>query len=86
MNPLKSDYTIGDIASEYLEIHIPDAKEILGKMSLSEAVFMDRDNYAKYAGFRSYVLSKTRDKIHSSLKEKEMTDLYENIEYLENNV
>ena len=81
VNPLKSDYTIGDIASEYLEIHIPEAKEILGKMSLSEAVFMDRDNYAKYAGFRSYVLSKTKDKIYSSLKEKDMIDLYENIEY-----
>ncbi|MBP5415331.1 MAG: DNA polymerase I [Lachnospiraceae bacterium] len=81
VNPLKNDYTIGDIASEYLGIHIPEAKEILGKMSLSEAVFMDRDNFARYAGYRSYVLSKTRDKIYEALKEKEMIDLYENIEY-----
>ena len=81
VNPLKNDYTIGDIASEYLGIHIPEVKEILGKMSLSEAVFMDRDNFARYAGYRSYVLSKTRDKIYEALKEKEMIDLYENIEY-----
>jgi len=81
VNPLKSDYSIGDIASEYLGIHIPEAKEILGKMSLTEAVFMDRENFAKYAGYRSFVLSKTRDKIFTALKEKEMKDLYEDIEY-----
>ena len=81
INPLKSDYTIGDIASEYLEIHIPEAKELLGNMSLSQAVFMDRDSYGKYAGYRSYTLQHARDKIYQSLKEKDLEELYDDIEY-----
>lgn len=81
VNPLKSDYTIEDIAQEYMQIHLPDAKETFAKMKLSEAAFMDRDKYALYAGTRSYVLFKTSKMIKNSLDEKGMTKLYEKIEY-----
>jgi len=81
VNPLKNDYSIGDIAEEYLEIHIPDAKECLGKMSLSEAVFMDVANYKKYAGYKAYVLMKAYQKVFEALKQKNMLKLYDEIEY-----
>ena len=81
VNPLKSDYSIEDIAQEYMQIHLPDAKETFGKMRLSEAVFMDREKYALYLGTRSNVLFKTKDMIKKALDEKGMTKLYDDIEY-----
>lgn len=80
VNPLKSDYTIGDIAEQYMEIHILDAKEAFGKMSLSESSFMDVENYKKYAGYKAYVLMKTYNMVFDALKEKNMLGLYEDIE------
>ncbi len=81
VNPLKSDYTVGDIAEEYLEIHIMDAKEAFGKRTLSESAFMDVEVYKKYAGYKAYVLAKTYEKVFEKLREKNMTGLYQNIEY-----
>ena len=81
VNPLKSDYSIGDIAGEYLGIHIEEAKELFGKMSLSQALFMDRDNFARYVGYRAYVSAKAGGDIFRALDEKGMTKLYEEIEY-----
>lgn len=86
VNPLKSDYTVGDIAEEYLEIHIMDAKECLGKMSLSEAAYMDVENYKKYAGYKAHVLRKTYKMVFEALENKGMIQLYENIEYPLTNV
>ncbi len=81
VNPLKSDYSIGDIAQEYLEIHIADAKEAFGKQSLSEAVFMNLDNYKRYAGYKAYVLKHASSKVFDKLEEKGMSGLYNSIEY-----
>lgn len=80
VNPLKSDYTIGDIAEQYLEIHILDAKESFGKMGLSEASFMDVENYKKYAGYKAYVLMKTYNTVFEALADKNMVQLYSDIE------
>lgn len=81
INPNNGNYTVGDISEEYLEAHIPDEKEAFGKMSISEASFMDLDNYKKYAGNYANVLMLTYDEIKGKLQESGMLKLYNEIEY-----
>lgn len=80
VNPLKSDYSIADIAQEYLEAHLPSEKDIFGKMSLSEAVFIDCDKYQTYAANKSDVLIKSYEQVLSSLNDKGMLNLYNEME------
>ena len=80
VNPLKSDYSIADIAQEYLEAHLPSEKDIFGKMSLSEAVFIDCDKYQTYAANKTDVLIKSYEQVLSSLNDKGMLNLYNEIE------
>lgn len=80
VNPLKSDYSIADIAQEYLEAHLPSEKDIFGKMSLSEAVFIDYEKYQTYAANKSDVLIKSYEQVLSSLNDKGMLNLYNEIE------
>ncbi|MCR5800003.1 MAG: DNA polymerase I [Lachnospiraceae bacterium] len=80
VNPLKSDYEIGDIAEEYLEIHIPTFKEKFGKISVAEAAFTDNKGLAGLIGARSDVLWRAYRKIFDSLENKGMKKLYEDIE------
>lgn len=80
VNPLKSDYSIADIAQEYLEAHLPSEKDIFGKMSLSEAVFIDCDKYQTYAANKTDVLIKSYEQVFSSLNDKGMLNLYNEIE------
>lgn len=81
LNPNKSNYSIEDISEEYLEAHIPDEKEAFGKLSLSDASFMDTANYKKYAGNHANVLIQTYEQIKDKLDETGMTRLYDEIEY-----
>ena len=80
VNPLKSDYSIADIAQEYLEAHLPSEKDIFGKMSLSEAVFIDCDKYQTYAANKTDVLIKSYEQVLSSLNDKGMFNLYNEME------
>jgi len=81
VNPNKGDYTIGDLSEEYLEIHIPDEKECFGKLSLSEASFIDSEGYKKYAGNRVNTIYGTYNPVKEKLDEMGMYKLYEEIEY-----
>lgn len=81
LNPLKSDISISDVASKYLNIHIPDEAEVFGKMKISEAVLINIDAFARYAAYRSYVLFKTKEEVYSELTAAGMKELYEKIEF-----
>ena len=49
-------------------------------MSLSEASFIDCDNYKKYAGYKAYVLMRAYELVYKQLSDKGMVKLYEIIE------
>ena len=79
-NPLKSDWSIEDIAVTYLGIHPQSSKEIFGKTSLTDASIEREEEYLKYAGYRSYIIGEVSDKLSEELKSQGMDDLYHKIE------
>lgn len=81
INPLKSDYTIDDIAQEYLEEHIESEKEIFGKISIRDTSFIDTDKTAGYLARRADVLQRTFKAISDKLDELNMRKLYDEIEF-----
>lgn len=81
VNPNKNDYSIGDISEEYLEAHISDEKEAFGKMTLTEAAFMDAESYKKFAGNRANALYLAYEEISNKLDDAGMRKLYDEIEY-----
>ncbi len=79
-NPLKNDYSIGDIASEYLGLMISDRSQLFGKLSYSDALREKKDEFKEYAGFLSYVAYLAMPEIKSRLEREEMLSLFEEIE------
>lgn len=78
LNPLKSDYAIEDIASEYLELVLKSRQELFGKESLQKAV--ESEAFLNYACFYVYVIWKTVGIIEGKLKETGMDKLFYEIE------
>lgn len=78
LNPLKSDYAIEDIASEYLELVLKSRQELFGKESLQKAV--ESEAFFNYACFYVYVIWKTAGIIEGKLKENGMDKLFYEIE------
>lgn len=79
-NPLVSNYTIEDIANEYLGLSIVPSSVLFSKIKLSEAVMTLTHEYMKYAGTLSYVLYSAYEMLEKNLEEKGMTELYDTIE------
>ena len=80
-NPLKNDYSVEDIAQEYLEAHLLSAKDLFGKMSLSEAAYIDQEKFGLYLANKTDILIRSYQKVFSLLLKKGMQDLYNNIEF-----
>lgn len=78
LNPLKSDYAIEDIASEYLELVLKSRQELFGKESLQKAA--ESDEFLNYACFYVFVIWKTAGIIEDKLKETGMDKLFYEIE------
>ncbi|RKM57560.1 DNA polymerase I [Butyrivibrio sp. CB08] len=76
-NPLKNDYEIWDISSEYLGIPLPKKSEVFGKSSLSEA---DESAVADYMGKTAFVCFKAAPLIRKKLSKTSMEKLFYNIE------
>ena len=79
-NPLKNDYSVVDIANEYLGIMISDRKTILEKLSLRQALETKTDGFVEYAGFLSYVSFMAMPQIKARLEKEGMLSLFEEIE------
>lgn len=79
-NPLKNDYSISDIANEYLGRLVPDRNELLGKLSLKNALIQKIDVWKEYAGSLSLVPYLTEERISERLKETGMWELFQEIE------
>lgn len=55
LNPLKSDYTVEDVANEHLGLMIPDRIQRFGKLSLKQAREEKPEEFCEYICFRAYV-------------------------------
>ena len=79
-NPLKNDYGIVDIASEYLGLMISDRNRLLEKLSLRQALDEKTEHLKEYAGFLSYVPFLAMPEIKNRLETEGMLSLFEEIE------
>lgn len=80
LNPLKNEYSYEDIAKDYLEMMIPSAADLLGKLSLTKAMEEKPDAVTKSCCYQAYVNRKSKDVLINKLKEQGMLDLYRQIE------
>lgn len=79
-NPIKNDYSISDIANEYLGMMIPDKAQLFKKMSLKDALDKCPKEALEYSCYNAYVCLHAMPKIKERLKSAGMYDLYKNIE------
>lgn len=79
-NPLKNDYTIGDVANEYLDLMIQERSQLFGKESLKKSLVEKEEGFKEYAGYLAYVSFKARKPLTKKLKEFGMFSLFEDIE------
>ena len=80
LNPLKNDYEVENVASEYLELTIPDRSQVCGKASYAEAYAADPQGVMKYACFNAYVCLAAAPLLRDKLKEQGMYELMYEIE------
>ncbi len=79
-NPLKNDYSITDIASEYLGLMISERTRLLEKSSFRQAMEEKTEALKEYAGFLSYVCFEAMPVIKERLENEGMLSLFEEIE------
>ena len=77
LNPLKNDYEIWDISSEYLGITLPKKSDTFGKIRLSEA---EPQLLSDYMGKAAFVCYKSAPLIRARLAKTGMEKLFYNIE------
>lgn len=80
LNPLKNDYDIEAIASEYLQMMIPGVKETFGKDSLKTSLEQHFERCVQFYCYGAYVSRKAADIIEEKLKETGMDILMREIE------
>jgi len=79
INPLGNDYTVGDIALEYLNIELTDEKTLFGKLSPIEAFESDLtagDRFCTYVTEQAYAVYAAKQMIFDRLEELRMYELY----------
>ncbi len=80
INPLKSNTAYEDIAREYSNANYPSRAELLGKLSLQKAADEKPDELRKLAAYMSMTAVKTAPKLAAVIQEKEMENLFWQIE------
>lgn len=76
LNPLKSDYTIEDIAGEHLELMMPEKSQVFGKNSLEKAFAEREKEAAEYFCFAAYTAWKAQQELSKKLSESGMEKLF----------
>ncbi|MBP9996117.1 MAG: DNA polymerase I [Lachnospiraceae bacterium] len=79
-NPLKSDYAVADVAMQYLDIPLRNAKDIFGKLSISDASISMEKEFKDFFGTTSYVVQKVHTLLADKIESLGMTKLYRQIE------
>ncbi len=79
INPLKEHYSYADVAKDYLNLELPDYKELVGKQEITFFSFED-EKISTYMTYSAVVPYMAKEAIADKLRELEMDSLYENIE------
>ena len=80
LNPLQSDYDYEDLAREYLGRVLLSRKEVCGKKDLYDVLSPDQEQALQITAFLAEIPYETADLLRERLKEKEMENLYQEIE------
>ena len=80
LNPLKNDYTVEDIANEYLNLMLPEKSQAFGKLSLKDAWNEKPEEFLKYCCFEAYVCAQAANVLQQKLEETHMDRLMREIE------
>lgn len=80
LNPLKSTYPYEDIAKDMLGIFVPSRTDLLGKAPLKKAMEQTPDAVRRTACLQAYVNYKAAPVLLERLEEKQMSDLFYDIE------
>ena len=80
VNPLKNDYEIEDVASEYLGISLQTRKSLFNKKTWAEAIGEDPDAVSAYACRAAQALRQAALPVREKLTEQGMWSLYTGIE------
>ncbi len=79
-NPLKSSYTYDDIAKEILGLMFPAKEDLLGKLSLRDALTQRPEAVMRFACYMSYTAFAAKRPLEQLLEDKGMLRLYREIE------
>lgn len=80
LNPLKNDYAYDDVAKEHLDLLVPARQDLLGKLSLSQAMREKREETFQYGCWMAYTAFKGARILKKKLQEAGMWKLYCEIE------
>ncbi len=80
LQPLSSSYPTEDLAKDYLGFLFPSLKEVLGKMSLKQALLTNTEGGLDYIKNETSSILSLLNPLKEGLKEKEMITLYDEIE------
>lgn len=80
LNPLKSDYQIEDVASEYLNIQMQGWSELFGKADTGTVYKNSRKDFLSYFARQSYVLYRAEPILEKALRLNKMAELFRDLE------
>ena len=80
LNPLKNDYTVEDIANEYLHLMLPEKGQAFGRLSFKDALNEKPEDFLKYCCFEAYVCAQAAVCLQQKLEETQMDRLMREIE------
>ncbi len=80
MNPLKSEYTPEDVATEYAGVMLEDYKKRFGKVAFSEAVSNTPEEIADYAARLMQALLVSAQPLREAVRKSGQQKLYDEIE------
>ena len=79
-NPLKSDYSIEDVANEYMNLVVKSRKELFGKRELDESYMTEPDQVMEYMCTCAYVCRNCCVPVTDNIEKLGMTKLFRKIE------
>lgn len=79
INPLKEHYSYADVAKDYLNLELPDYKELVGKQEITLFSFED-EKISTYMAYSTVVPYMAKAEIENRLRELDMDSLYQNVE------
>ena len=80
LNPLKNDYTVEDIANEYLNLMLPEKGQAFGRLSFKDALNEKSEDFLRYCCFEAYVCAQAAVCLQQKLEETQMDRLMREIE------